>query len=275
MAHVNKNLDVLVSGASGMIGRAIAKRLARSGYRVHLAGRDKIAFPIYHFDLKDPASGERAVRRFFRNVRRPYALVCGAGHLGPVGPFWKTPIRAWRQSVLENFVSHASMVHAFASAMTGRKRRSGAIVVFSGAGIGGAGDFSNVSSYSASKAALVHLVEALAPELRHLGITINAIAPGPVLSAITRQTLRAAKECNPGFLKTAVECAKTGGVSPDLAAQLTDFLLSPGARHLTGRLLSARFDQAALRHKTRAVAQDADRFRMRRIDNALFRRTSA
>ena len=82
-------------------------------------------------------------------------------------PFWKTPFKAWREGITENFLSHAAMIHAFAKAVAARKQRAGSIAVLSGAGVGNAGDFSHVTSYSTSKAALVHLVEALAPGTKH------------------------------------------------------------------------------------------------------------
>jgi 3-oxoacyl-[acyl-carrier protein] reductase len=263
--------DILVTGASGVIGNALVRRMTRAGYRVHLAGRNRkrlvslqqglsvlgAAAPVYLMDLRDLGSCEKAVKDFLRCAENPYALVCNAGHLGPVGPYWKIPIRAWRRSVSENFFSHATMIHAFCQAMAGRKR-PGRVVVLSGAGVGNAGDFSGVTSYSASKAALVHLVEALAPELQTIGITINAVAPGAVLSSMTTQGRRGGKKDPKQF------------VSPDLAAELVDDLMSPASRRISGRLLSARFDRSILREKARAIARDPHWYRLRRVDYELF-----
>jgi 3-oxoacyl-[acyl-carrier protein] reductase len=264
--------DILVTGASGVIGHAIARRLAASGFRVHLAGRDRRRLasvqkdlsacgwisPVYIFRLSDLASSEKAVMTFVHRAKNPYGLVCNAGNLGPVGPFWELPLRAWRKSVQENFLSHASMIHAFVRAMAGRKRHAGAIAVLSGAGVGHAGDFSEMTSYSTSKAALVHLVEALAAEFKTIGITINAVAPGAVLSGMTEQARRAGKKDPHKF------------VSPDLAAQLIEFLMSPASRSISGRLLSARFDQTITRQKGKAIEHDPHWFRLRRIDYDLF-----
>jgi 3-oxoacyl-[acyl-carrier protein] reductase len=214
--------------------------------------------PIYLFRLSDLAGCEKTVSAFFRRAKHPYGLVCSAGHLGPVGSFWTLPLARWRNSVAENFFSHAAMIHAFARRTAGRRRREGAIAVLSGAGVGHAGDFSQVTSYSASKAALVHLVEALAQEFGTLHLTINAVAPGAVLSSMTEQARRGGKKDPRAF------------VSPEPAAQLIEFLMSPASRSISGRLLSARFDQAIIRRKGKAIGRDPHWFRLRRIDYDVF-----
>jgi NAD(P)-dependent dehydrogenase (short-subunit alcohol dehydrogenase family) len=150
------------------------------------------------------------------------------------------------------------MIHAFSKAMAARKTPEGSIVVLSGAGVGNAGDFSNVTSYSTAKAALVHLVEALAQELQTLKIRINAVAPGAVLSSMTEQARHGGKKDPKGF------------VSPDLAAQLIEFLMSPDSQNVTGRLLSARFDQDTVRQKEADIARDPHWYRLRRVDYDLF-----
>jgi len=265
-------MDILITGASGVIGQAIARRLTASGLSVHLAGRDRRKLvslqkelsargrvpPIYLFRLSDLPGCEKTVKAFVRRAKNPFGLVCNAGNLGPVGRFWELPLPAWKKSVQENFISHTSMIHAFIRAMIGRKRRAGSIAVLSGAGIGNAGDFSGVTSYSTSKAALVHLVEALASELKTTGITINAVAPGAVLSGMTAQARGAGKQDPPVF------------VPPDLAAELIAFLMSPASRRISGRLLSARFDQEVIRRKGKRIERDPHWFRLRRIDNVLF-----
>jgi 3-oxoacyl-[acyl-carrier protein] reductase len=260
--------DILLTGASGEIGRTVARRLARSGFRVHLAVRDLrrlqprpeelAGAPAYRFDLGDLPECERLVKSFFRRAKNPWGLVCNAGNLGPVGRYWEIPPARWRRSIEENFLSHAAMIQAFAKAMSLRRRPGGAIVVMSGAGVGNAGDFADVTSYSTAKAALVHLVEALSGELRDLNITINAVAPGAVLSSMTEQARRGGKAVPKGF------------VPPDLAAQMIQFLMSSAARPMSGRLFSARFDQKIARRKGKSIDRDPHWYRLRRIDYELF-----
>jgi hypothetical protein len=55
-----------------------------------------------------------------------------------------------------------------------------------------------------------------------------------------------------------------------LAAQLIEFLMSPAAQSISGRLLSARFDREILQQKTSQISQDSNYFRLRRIDHELY-----
>jgi meso-butanediol dehydrogenase / (S,S)-butanediol dehydrogenase / diacetyl reductase len=135
--------------------------------------------------------------------------------------------------------------------------------------LGGATDFSNVSSYSTAKAALIHLTEALAPELASLGLRINSIAPGPVESRMTDQALAAGAKAGQ-YAAAAMKVRESGGVSPELAADLAEWLLSDESKSVNGRFLSARFDLPTLKQRTVEIQQDTSLYRLRRIDENLF-----
>lgn len=279
----NDSKDVLVTGASGVIGNAVARRLAQDGFRLHLSSRHPqklralqkelqkggAAISLYRTDLQDPTEGEQVVRDFFQKADHPYGLVCNAGHLSAVGAFAELRFQDWSGGMAANFLSHAAMIHVFVQQFVTRRLPSGAIVTLSGAGLGGSASFAHVSSYSTAKAALTHLVEALAPELAPMGLTINAIAPGPVLSGMTEQALRAAGRA-PDYAAAARKCKESGGVSPELAADMISFLMSEKARGVSGRLLSARFDQKVLREGIARVSRDPNLYRLRRIDGERF-----
>lgn len=276
--------DVLLTGASGVIGSAMARRLAEEGCRLHLASRDSAKLdPLkkeleragtpahaYALHLEDIDQCAGVVDDFFKKAKHPYGLICNAGNLGVVGSFLEVRFEAWSNSLRENFLSHAAMIQRFGRHFKEKGRKTGSVVVLSGAGLGGPMTFANLSSYSTAKAALVHLVEALSLEFTELDIMINAIAPGQVVSGITEQALQAGPERAGAFAENARNCKRTGGVSPDLAARLTAFLMSDQSRGITGRLLSARFDQEVLRKESDRIASDLHRFRLRRIDNTLF-----
>jgi len=170
---------------------------------------------------------------------------------------------------MENFMMQAAMIHAFAQCFSKHRLKQGTIITLSGAGLGADTIFDRLSSYSTAKAALTHLVEALAPEFKELGLTINAIAPGQIRSSITQQALDAGAKAGP-YAQSARQCAETGGVSPELAADLVEFLTGPKGRVISGRLLSARFDRPALEKNLKAIANDSNLYRLRRIDNDRF-----
>lgn len=284
MSSGTVKMDVLVTGASGTIGSAIARALAKSGFNLHLTSRALARLtPLvkeltglgaqvetYEADLVNVRQCEKAVDAFFGRAKNPYGLVCNAGDLGVLGTFLRLGFDEWSAAVQKNFVAHAAMVHSFGRCFVSGGRKGGSIVLLSGAGLGGTVAHTHISAYGTSKAALTYLAEGLAEEFKELDITINAIAPGQVNSGVTAQAIRAGVEQAGLYAKKAEESMKNGGVSPDLGAQLVAYLMGPEARKITGRLLSARFDQERLRKEVQSVAGDADLYRLRRIDNDLF-----
>jgi 3-oxoacyl-[acyl-carrier protein] reductase len=276
--------DILLTGASGAIGSAMARRLARDGFHLHLTSRSperlkglvddillhKGLVTTYAMDLQNLIQGLEVVAEFFRLAKQPFGLICNAGDLGLPGPFLDLNFQKWSRSIEQNFLAHAAMIHTFGNEFRASRRHGGSIVVLSGAGLGSAIGHANLTSYGTAKAALTYLAEALARELRDLDITINAIAPGQVKSGMTEQALRAGEERLGAFAVNAKKCMETGGVPPELAADLTAFLMSPQARGISGRLLSARFDQKRLREETARISEHPHLYRLRRIDEELF-----
>jgi 3-oxoacyl-[acyl-carrier protein] reductase len=262
----------------------MARRLARDGFHLHLTSRsperlkplvddilhNKGQVTTYALDLQNIQQGQEVVAEFFRLAKQPFGLICNAGDLGLLGPFLDLNFEEWGKSLKQNFLAHAAMIHTFGNEFRAARLRGGSIVVLSGAGLGSAIGHTSLSSYGTAKAALTYLAEALSLELRELDITINAIAPGQVKSGITEQAIRAGAERVGAYAASAQKCKESGGVSPDLAADLTAFLMSPAARGISGRLLSARFDQKRLREETGRVAEDPHLYRLRRIDEELF-----
>jgi NAD(P)-dependent dehydrogenase (short-subunit alcohol dehydrogenase family) len=276
--------DIILTGASGAIGSTMARHLAAAGFSMHLTSRDpgrlknlvaeiskyKTGVHSYALDLLDLKQGREVAETFFRKAAHPFGLICNAGDLGLLGPFLDCRFEDWAKSLQQNFVAHAAMIHAFGRNFRATGRKGGSIVILSGAGLGGAIGHANLSSYGTAKAALTYLAEALSLEFRELEININAIAPGQVKSGITEQALRAGVERVGAYAESAQKCMETGGVSPDLAAELVTFLMSPAAKGISGRLLSARFDQKRLRKQTKQIAGDPHLYRLRRIDDELF-----
>ncbi len=280
--------DVLITGASGVIGAEVTRRLSAAGYRVHVTARDAkkldalreelsqkgLTLSEYQLDLTRSGDPERVIGEFIKRAANPYGFICNAGNLGNLGRFTSLEIDDWLEGIQDNFVAQARLLHAFSRAVETRKVEDARIIVLSGAGLGGNGSFEHLTSYSTSKAALTHLVEAMAQELVGANIRVNAVSPGQVSSGLTEAAIRAGVERAGNYAKTAEKCKASGGVSPDLAAQLIEFLLSPAAAGLTGRLFSARFDRETVAQNTADIAADPNLFRLRRIDNALFQSKS-
>lgn len=272
--------DILLTGATGAIGGAIAARLAGPDVRLHLAGRslEKLEAlrqqlsgkgPVVVRDaaLDSPEQAAAATARFVEEAAQPFGLICTAGNFGASGDFVEVDFPAWQQSFSLNFFSPAAMVQAFARGLKARKLAEGRVALLSGAGVGSSRSFAGATSYSTNKASLTHFVEAVAPELAPLGISINAVAPGAVVSRLTDEIIAAG-----GNYGREAQALKTSGkgVPPELAADFVALLLGPGAARVTGRLLSARFDREQVEHHAAKVQESPDLFRLRRIDEQLF-----
>ena len=109
-----------------------------------------------------------------------------------------------------------------------------------------------------------------ARELAGTGILINAIAPGADTTEITNAVIAAGPErAGRDFYERNLKQKASGGDSPDLAARLAVHLASGRAGALTGKLLSAKWDQ--LEGLDAEAANRSSLYALRRVDEVLFR----
>jgi len=168
---------VLVTGAAGDIGTAIAEVLAQRGHRLALADHPDVADRLDEvsrrldaesvtFDVTDEAAVTAAVQ----GLEALGGLVNNAGYQGLFTPVERYPLGDARRVLEINVLGLMTVLAAAARAMTG-----GAIVnIASMAGVSGA---PNMPAYSASKAAVIGLTKAAAKDLAPHGIRVNAVSP--------------------------------------------------------------------------------------------------
>jgi NAD(P)-dependent dehydrogenase (short-subunit alcohol dehydrogenase family) len=179
----------LVTGGGRGIGEAIARRLAAAGLRVVVSGRDATAIEAVAAsiggvaiaaDLSDRAAALTLADTVAREVGPLSVLVNNAG-LAESAPLARTDDDIWDRTMALNVTAAFALCRAVMPDMA--KRGPGRVVnVASNAGLRG---YAYTSAYCASKHALVGLTRALAVEFARTGVTVNAVCPGFVDTAMS------------------------------------------------------------------------------------------
>ena len=232
----------LVSGGARGIGRAIVLRLATQGadvaftYRgnaeaaagaaaaVEALGRRALAIQA---DVKDPAAADAVVKATLDAFGKVDILVNNAG-ITRDDLIMRMSEQAWREVLETNLFGAFYMTKAVTRPML--KARSGRIVNITSVS-GQAGQMGQ-ANYSAAKAGLIGLTKATARELASRSITVNAVAPGFVLTELTQDL--------PDALKAEITARTPLGRfgTTDEIADAVAFLASDEARYITGQVLA-------------------------------------
>ena len=245
----------IVTGGSDGIGLATARLLAQRGATVVICARraDKLeaaradiaavgTVEARQLDVSDEAAFTALIEDVAARHGRLDMLVNNAMsvHYAPIG---KLSLDHWRKDFAVNadavFVGTKAAMKVMA-AQPAQGRQRGAIVnIASTCGIRAA---PNMASYSASKAAMVHFTAAAAMEGASLGIRVNAIVPGQVMTAATQDFAARAPEV---AAATAGAIPMGRGGEPEELAEAIVFMLSDAASYITGTALPVDGGKAA------------------------------
>lgn len=213
-------------------------------------------------DVSRPESCEAIVTAARAVLPEITILVNSAGVGGPIGPIEEVDWSRWVQAVEINLFGTVLMCRAVIPLM--RERGYGKIVNISGGGA--AAPRPRFSAYAAGKAAVVRLTETFAEELRDTGVHVNAIAPGALNTRLLDEVLAAGPEkVGEDFYRKSVRQRKEGGAPLDKAVALAVFLASPASDGISGRLLSALWDDWARLPEWREELAKTDVYTLRRI----------
>jgi NAD(P)-dependent dehydrogenase (short-subunit alcohol dehydrogenase family) len=211
---------VLITGAAGALGRAVAQRLAADGARLVLFDRDAAAlkqlFPqalAEAVDIVDEAAVAAAVQRALEALGRLDAVVHVAGGF-EMGETVDALSRAsWERMMALNAWSFVALAKACVPAM--KRQGSGAVVaVTAAAALGGQ---ARKGAYIAAKSALQRLVETLASELAGSGVRVNSVAPTTLDTPANRATMPDADRSGWVSLESAADAIAFLATKPGVA----------------------------------------------------------
>jgi NAD(P)-dependent dehydrogenase (short-subunit alcohol dehydrogenase family) len=250
--QLKDKVSIITGGARG-IGKAIAVAFAKEGSQLVLTSRTMseleaskreieslllVRVEIFRADVSQPKEVKELIDFTLGKFANIDVLVNCAGIYGPIGLATDIDSEKWLQAIHINLYGTFLCIKGVLPTMM--KTRKGKIINLSGGGA--TSPFPRFSAYATSKAAVVGLTRTLAEEIKEYSIDTNAIAPGPVNTRLLDQVLEAGEAAGKDFFTKSLKQKREGGTTPEKAAELAVFLASAKSDGLTGRLMSAVWD---------------------------------
>jgi len=221
---------VIVTGAAGNLGRAVAKRFAEEGASVALFGHrlekveavanelsgDHAAFGV---DLTDREATRKAIAEVTGKLGAPEIVCAIAGGFDMGTPVHEVPAEDWQKMMDLNLGTLLSVLAAVTPGMI--ERGAGKIVTIgaNGAKTGG----KTMGPYAASKSAVMRVTESASAELKGHGINVNSVLPSIIDTPENRSAM---PKADPGKW-----------VTPESLAGVIAFLCSDDAKDIHGALV--------------------------------------
>lgn len=261
--------SALITGGSMGLGYAIAEAFVEEGARVMITGRtlDPLQSAVFRLtagqfipitdlalgfrgDVGESAACDALMELTLEHFPDFSILVNNAGVYGPMGPLEENDWEDWVRAININLLGSVYMARAVLPHF--KKQGYGKIIQISGGGA--TAPLAQFSAYAASKAAVVRFAETLAEECRGTGVTVNSMAPGVQDTRLTQEAIDKGYYFGP--------FPKDGDMKR--ATNLAVWLASADSDGITGKLISAIWDEWPKRTIQDYLRNQRDAFTLRR-----------
>ncbi|WP_273846235.1 SDR family NAD(P)-dependent oxidoreductase [Rubrobacter calidifluminis] len=224
----------VITGATGGIGGALCRRLARRGARLALAARgeerlQRLAGELDAFSIPLDVSAPGEMERLFQATADEFGRIDGA--VNCVGSFLIKPAHLtsheeFEQTFALNAATAFAMVRAAANHM-----QDGSVVLLSS--VAATTGLANHEAISAAKGAVAALTRSAATSYAPRGLRFNAVAPGLVETRMTERVTR-----SEASRRASTELHPLGRLGkPEDIASVIEWLLSPEQSWITGQVI--------------------------------------
>lgn len=244
MSHGLKGKRAIVTGAASGIGRASAVRFAEQGAYVVACDVDQTGLeatgrhlPVGEgrarlrvVDVGVEAAVEQLVSEAVADLGGLDVFFANAGVCGRPVPFEELTEQDWLDLLRVNLLGSFFCIRHASNAM--RAAGGGSIVVT--ASVAGLRAGAGPAHYSASKAALINLVQTTASQLGGTGVRVNAICPGLIETGMTRPIFEGARAAGKEERIGQLNPLRRGG-QPEEIAEMAAFLAGDAASYVNGQ----------------------------------------
>jgi len=273
-----KNKNVLITGGSQGFGKAISDQCLKDGANIVICSRnEKDLYSVQQelaekypnnkiyakaCDVSDETQVNNLILFALQSFEIVDAVVLNAGVYGPMGPTESVSIDEWKYALNVNLYGVLFPCRAIIPHL--KKQHGGKIIMVSGGGA--TNPMPNISAYAASKAASLRLMETLSEELKPFNIYVNSVAPGALKTRLIDQVLSAGENVvGKGFFEKNIKWKENGAVPLELGAALVTYLISEESNGVSGKLISAQWDDWQQLHTHLDDLKNSDIYCLRRI----------
>ncbi|MBO6146003.1 MAG: SDR family oxidoreductase [Lachnospiraceae bacterium] len=281
-----KGKKALITGGDRGLGYEIAAEFLRQGADICICSRNADAIKEAAVSLgherqdkeqrilykKADVSVTKDLDELYKYIFEEFSgdfdtVVNNAGIQGPIGSFedneWQEILNVINVNLLGTMYSMKCAIGMFKSMHAdGTPVRDRSIINISGGGATGARPY--FTGYAVAKTGVVRATETLAKENEDYGIRINAIAPGAMNTRMLEDILNAGENAGDEY-RRSLRQKENGGASMENAAGLVAYLASEKAAGVTGRLISAVWDDWKELDKHAGDLNGSDLYTLRRI----------